>query len=254
MARKLAVVTGASSGIGAEFARRLARDYDLVLVARRRDRLEALAKELAAQYGTSAEVLTADLTDERDLGRVAERIEAEPRLALLVNNAGFGTRGLFWKQDVEGQARMHRLHIDATLRLSHAALRGMVARNAGGIINVASVAAFVRRTGSTSYGATKCWMVAFTEALHLELRSVGSAVKVQALCPGYTMSEFHDVLALERKTMAPRWLWLTAERVVGDSLDGLARGKVTVVPGLAYKAIVALMNVLPMRVRRGMAR
>ncbi|HTX78008.1 MAG TPA: SDR family oxidoreductase [Terracidiphilus sp.] len=253
MARSLAVITGASSGIGSVFARRLARDHDLLLVARRRDRLEELSKQLASG-GTSAEVLQADLTDEKDLRMVAERIESEPKLALLVNNAGFGTRGLFWKLDVEENARMHRLHIDATLRLSHAALRNMVARNAGGIVNVASVAAFVRRTGSTSYGATKCWMVALTEALHLELKSVGSAVKVQALCPGYTYSEFHDVLGLDRTTIAPRWLWLTAERVVEDSLKGLARGRVIVVPGVAYKAIVSLINVLPLRVRRGLTK
>lgn len=254
MARPLAVITGASSGIGSVFAWRLARDYDLLLVARRKDRLEELARELAAEFGTSAEVLQADLTDEQELRVVAERIEKEPRLALLVNNAGFGTRGLFWKMDVEENARMHRLHVDATLRLSHAALRNMVGRNAGGIVNVASVAAFVRRTGSVSYGATKCWMVALTEALHLELKSVGSAVRVQALCPGYTYSEFHDVLGLDRKTIAPQWLWLKAERVVEDSLNGLARGKVIVVPGAAYKAIVSLINVLPLRVRRAMTK
>lgn len=245
MARKLAMVTGASSGIGAVFARKLARDHDLVLVARRRERLEALAKELSAEAGTTAEVLAADLTDEAALRAVEERIAAEPRLALLVNNAGFGTRGLFWKSDLESQARMHRLHIDSTLRLSHAALRGMVERNAGGIINVASVAAFVQRSGSTSYGATKGWMVAFTEGLHLELKSAGSAVKVQALCPGYTLTEFHDVLNLDRKTMSPRWMWLNAERVVDDSLKGLERGKLIVVPGLPYKVAVALLTTMP---------
>ncbi len=245
MARPLAVVTGASSGIGTVFARRLARDYDLILVARRADRLEGLADELRAQYGISAGVLAADLTDEKELRAVAGRIAAEPRLALLVNNAGIGSRGLFWKMDVEENARMHRLHIDATLRLSHAALKGMVGRNAGAIINVASVAAFVRRTGSTSYGATKSWIAIFTEALHLELRSIGSAVKVQALCPGYTYSEFHDVLHLDRKTIAPDWLWLKADRVVDDSLKGLRRGKLYVVPGLPYKAVVALLTAMP---------
>lgn len=245
MVRQLAVVTGASSGIGMVFARRLAQDHDLLLVARREDRLETLADELRSQYGISAEVLAADLSDEQELKVVAGRIAAEPQLALLVNNAGFGTKGLFWRAEVEEQARMHRLHIDVTLRLSHAALRGMVDRNVGAIVNVASVAAFVRRTGSTSYGASKCWIAAFTEALHLELRSVGSAVKVQALCPGYTYSEFHDVLHLDRKTIAPRWAWLSAERVVDDSLKGLRRGKLFVVPGWPYKAVVALLTTMP---------
>jgi hypothetical protein len=236
------------------FARRLARDHDLLLVARRRERLEELGKGLSAEFGTTAEVLAADLTDEQDLQRVVARVEEEPRLALLVNNAGFGTRGLFWKLDVEEHVRMHRLHVDATLRLSHAALRKMVERNAGGIINVASVAAFVRRTGSTNYGATKCWVVAFSESLYLELKSIGSAVKVEALCPGYTWSEFHDVLGLDRKGIAPAWLWLRAERVVEDSLKGLRRGKVIVVPGMAYKAIVSVLNVLPLRVRRAVTK
>jgi len=245
MGRPLAVVTGASSGIGMVFARRLARDYDLLLVARRRDRLQELAEQLRAQCATTSEVLAADLTDEQELKAVAERIGAEPRLALLVNNAGVGSRGLFWKMDVEQNARMHRLHIDATLRLSHAALRGMVQRNAGAIINVASVAAFVRRTGSTSYGATKSWIAVFTEALHLELKSIGSAVKVQALCPGYTHSEFHDVLHLDRDTIAPRWAWLSAERVVDDSLNSLRPGKLFVVPGWHYKAVVALLTMTP---------
>lgn len=245
MARPLAVITGASSGIGMVFARRLARDYDLMLVARRKDRLEALAGELSAESGTVAEVLQADLTTEQDLRAVEERLAAEPRLALLVNNAGFGTRGLFWKLPVEDHLRMHRLHIDATLRLSHAALRGMVERNAGGIVNVASVASFVRRTGNASYGATKSWIAVFTEALYLELKSIGSAVKVQALCPGYTWSEFHEVLHLDRKSIAPRWAWLSAERVVDDSLRGLARGKLFVVPGWQYKAAVALLATMP---------
>ncbi|MFZ0393088.1 MAG: SDR family oxidoreductase [Terracidiphilus sp.] len=254
MTRPLAVVTGASSGIGTVFARRLARDYDLILVARRRDRLEELARELSAGTGAQVEALAADLTDEQDLKAVAVRIAAEPRLALLVNNAGFGSRGLFWKLDVEENARMHRLHIDATLRLSHAALRPMVERNAGAIVNVASVAAFVRRSGNTSYGASKCWIAAFTEALHLELRSVGSAVKVQALCPGYTHSEFHDVLGLDRRSIAPRWGWLTAERVVDDSLNGLRRGKLFVVPGWQYKAVVALLTTMPNWLRVALSR
>jgi short-subunit dehydrogenase len=167
MGKPLAVVTGASSGLGEVFARKLAAEYDLLLVARRKERLEALAAELTAQYGCEVAVLPADLTDEKDLAAVADRIAAEPTLALLVNNAGFGARGLFWESDLEVQEQMHRLHVMATVRLSHAALRNLVAKNAGGVINVASVAAFLQRAGSVSYGATKRWMVTFTEALYL---------------------------------------------------------------------------------------
>jgi short-subunit dehydrogenase len=144
---------------------------------------------------------------------------------------------------------MHRLHILATVRLSHAALRNLVGKNAGAIINVASVAAFVRRTGSASYSATKSWMTAFTEGLYLELKHVNSAVKVQALCPGFTWSEFHDRLHLDRTSIAgPAW-WLSAEAVVEDSLQSLSTGKLFVVPGWRYKAVVALFSKLPTSLR-----
>lgn len=235
-----ALVTGASAGIGATFARRLARDgYELILVARRRDRLEQLAQEIGG-----AEVLVADLTSDVDMKRVADRIAAETRLELLVNNAGFGVLGRFFEMSVESQDQMHRLHVLATLRLTHAALRGMVARNKGAVINVSSVAGFAQSPGSVSYGATKTWMNAFTEGVAMELRSIGSAVRVQSLCPGFTLSEFHDVAHVDRKTIPAR-LWMKAEDVVDASLDGLARGKIFVVPGNIYKVLVWVVSWLP---------
>ena len=245
MARTVAVITGASSGLGVVFARKLAAQHDLILVARRKEKLESLAAELTAQFGCAVEVLPADLTGEQDLTVVAERIAAEPGLALLVNNAGFGARGLFWESDLKVQEQMHRLHVAATVRLSYAALRNMVARNSGGIINVASVAAFWQRGGSVSYGATKRWMTTFTEGLYLDLKSFGSTVKLQALCPGYTYTEFHDTMKLDRTKMAPPSMWLNAEFVVDESLKALPQGKLLVVPGWRYKALVALASILP---------
>ena len=245
----MAVITGASSGLGVEFARKLAPDHDLLLIARRKDRLEALAAELRAQNGCAADVLAADLTDEKDLAVVADRIAGESNLGLLVNNAGFGSRGLFWELDVDVQEQMHRLHIMATIRLCHAALGNMVGRNSGAIINVASVAAFVCSPGSTSYAATKAWMKAFTEGLYLELKSIRSAVKVQALCPGFTYTEFHDTAKVDRNTRAAAWLWLQAEFVVDQSLKALAKGKLFVVPAWRYKAIVTLFTKLPAPLR-----
>ena len=240
-----ALVTGASAGIGAVFARKLARDgYDLILVARRRDRLEQLAHEIGG-----AEVIAADLANESDLQRVAERIAAEPRLELLVNNAGFGVMGPFWNAPLDGQEQMHRLHVLATVALTHAALRGMVARNKGAVINVSSVAGFALTPGSVSYGATKAWMNAFTEGLHMELSGAGSAVKVQALCPGFTLSEFHDVAHVDRKAIPGR-LWMKAEDVVDASLEGLAKGKLFVVPGGIYKALVFAVQSIPRRLYR----
>jgi len=239
MPKPLAAITGASAGLGAVFARKLtARGYDLLLIARRADRLTQLANEIGG-----AEPLAADLTVAADVERVAERL-GDPRLALLVNNAGFGVHGAFAGSPLEPQLQMHRLHVDCVLRLTHAALGGMVERKAGGIINVASVAGFLRSRGSVSYCATKSWMIAFTEALHLELRKTAPAVTVQALCPGFTYTEFHDAAHIDRGKI-PKWLWLSAERVVDASLTGLDRRKLMVVPGRRYQWIVAVTTKLP---------
>lgn len=167
--RPLALVTGASSGIGAVYAARLAaRGYDLLLVARRKERLGSLTTELREKYGVRAEALAADLASDADCARVAERLRGEPNLEFLVNNAGFGSLHRFWKEDLEGQERMHRLHVLATVRLTHAALRGMVARGKGRIVNVSSVSGFLQYIGGVSYSSTKAWMNSFTEGLYLE--------------------------------------------------------------------------------------
>jgi uncharacterized protein len=245
----LALVTGASAGIGATFARRLGgKGYKLILVARRRERLESLAQELGG-----AEVLAADLTREADLKRVEDRIAAAPNLELLINNAGFATAGRFFDIPVDAQDQMHRLHVIAILRLTHAALRGMVPRSKGGIINVSSVAGFGQSPGNTSYCATKAWINSFTEGLDLELKNAGSPVRVQALCPGFVISEFHDVLGMDRKRI-PSWMWMRAEVVVDQSLAGLDRGKLFVVPGGLYKVLVVVERWSPRWLVRAGAR
>ena len=248
--RPLAAITGASSGIGATFARKLAsRGYDLLLIARREDRLRALASELADTYHISAEALIADLTRQDDLERVAARIQSAPRLGLLVNNAGFGTLGYFFEIDVDGQEQMHRLHVLATVRLSHAALANLVPRRAGGIINVSSVAAFMIGSQNVSYCATKAWMNSFTAGLAAELSAKKSKVKVQALCPGFTLSEFHDTLNMDRRGV-PDSLWMTADFVVEQSLLGFDAGKLFVIPGWRYKLTVAAVKHLPAAILR----
>jgi short-subunit dehydrogenase len=238
--KPLALVTGASAGIGTVFARRLARDgYSLILVARRADRLEKLALELGG-----AEILPADLTAEEGLRRVEERIANAPNLEMLVNNAGFGIMGRFHQKPLQGFVEMHQLHVMAALRLCHAALRGMVERGSGAIINVSSVAGFTQSPGAVCYNATKAWMTSFTEGLYLDLLSARSPVKVQALCPGFTYSEFHDVISMNRETI-PKWLWCTAEEVVDASMKGLAKGKVIVIPRFRYRVLVALLRHIP---------
>jgi hypothetical protein len=249
LARTVVAITGASSGIGAAFARKLAPGHDLLLIARRKERLAELASELTATHPAQVEYLAADLASEEDLAAAAARIANEPRLTLLINNAGFGTKGRFWEASLESQEQMHKLHVMATVRLTHAALGNLVPRDMGGIINVASVAAFIHNPGSVSYSATKTWMTAFTEGLYLELRGKPSNVTVQALCPGFTYSEFHDTMAISRQRLAGPKFWLTAEEVVDASLDGLRRRKLFVIPGWRYRLLTAILSKLPTAVR-----
>jgi short-subunit dehydrogenase len=250
MTRGLAVVTGASSGIGETFARRLARDgYDLLLVARRRDRLETLAAELAGEHSVRAEALAADLTRDDDLRMLEERVAGSADLALLVNNAGFGIRGRFFQATIEDHDRMHRLHVIATMRLTWAALQQLVPKDAGGIINVASVAGFLASPGGVSYSATKAWMNTFSEGLWLDLRTRGSRVRVQALCPGFTYSEFHDTMGMDRASI-PRGWWTTSKFVVDAAMEGLAADRLFVIPGWRYKMLVGVMKYVPASLRR----
>ena len=237
MNKPVALITGASSGIGETFARKLAaRGYDLILVARREDRLRTLADGLPVD----CRIVAADLTTEDGLRSVEEAI-ADPRLDLLVNNAGFGTLKRFWVADFAGQEQMHKLHVMAAMRLTHAALRAMVPRDHGAVINVSSVSAFAQTEGNVSYSATKAWMNAFTQCLDIELRGAGSKVKVQALCPGFTFTEFHDTLGIDRKNI-PGVLWMKADDVVSASLRGLDRGDVIVIPGWIYKVGFAFIR------------
>jgi len=251
----LAVITGASSGIGATFARKLAaRGYNLLLVARREDRLRSIAEEIQQVHHVAAEPLAADLTIAPDRDRVAARIREAPDLGLLVNNAGFGTMGYFFETDVAGQERMHELHVLAIVSLTHAALKNLFPRGEAGtgVINVSSVAAFGASPQNVSYHATKAWINAFTEGLATELAGRSSPVRVQALCPGFTLSEFHDVLGMDRGTI-PGSLWMTTDFVVEESLRAFDRGKLIVVPGWRYKAIVAALKLIPAGLQRSLS-
>jgi len=242
--RPLAVITGATSGIGNVFARRLAASgHDLMLVARDEARLDAIAAELARAHGVRVEGVAADLSIDADIARVADRLRIESRLAMLVSNAGFGTRGTIETADPAGQARMLRLHVQATHELVHAALPGMLARRNGTIIVVASVASWSPTAGNVNYNATKVYQRMYCEALAHELVETG--VHVQALCPGFTYTEFHDRLGSGRKGI-PGWAWLPAERVVDESLaQARARGPVVCVPGKRFKLIVFLLKYAP---------
>jgi uncharacterized protein len=241
----LALITGASSGIGATFARKLAgRGYDLVLVARRQNQLEEHARAIQAAYPVHAEILPADLTVLEELRAVEERIAAAPNLEFLVNNAGFGTTGYFWTASLESQDAMHRLHILAPMRLAYRALQVMVPRARGSIVNVSSVSGFGQTPGSVSYSATKTWISSFTEGLYIELKSARCPIRVQALCPGFTLSEFHDTMHFDRKAI-PSFMWMSADEVVETSLLELERDHLFVVPGWKYKVLVGVMRSVP---------
>ena len=238
---KLAVITGASSGLGSVFARQLAaRGCRLLLVARRAARLEELSRTLS----TDTEIFACDLADPAQTEKLALHLRERGDVSLLVNNAGFGTLGKFHETDYGRQADMVQVHVLATMRLTRAVLPAMIQTRGGAIINVSSVAAYFRSAGNVSYCATKGWMNDFTEGLRLELDGIGSPVVVQALCPGFTYTEFHDTMGVNRARI-PKWLWMPAEYVVDQSLDALETRKLFVIPNWKYRAAAAVSSLLP---------
>jgi hypothetical protein len=229
-----ALITGASAGLGAEYARQLAEQgYHLVLTARRLEKLIALSNQLEKRYGVTVQPLSADLSQDEGIRLVEQRIRELPDLEILVNNAGFGLQSSFETNSVEDSLRMIQVHINAAVRLAHAVLPNMRRRKQGWIINVSSLSAFLP-VRNVSYSATKAFLVNFSEALETDL--IGSGVHAQALCPGFTHTEFHDSPGLSeiRRTL-PAWLWMKADNVVRDSLRSLPRNTVIVVPGWHYK-------------------
>jgi uncharacterized protein len=249
--RPLAAVTGASSGLGAVFARKLASlGFDLILTARRADRLIDLAEEIRARFGAESDVQPADLARDADVTRLADHLAGQSDLEVLVNNAGFGTLGLFHETDRAGQDAMARVHVLAPLRITHAVLPNLLRRGRGSIINVASVAAFFRSPANVAYCSTKAWLKEFTEGLAIELE--GTGVRPIALCPGLTYSEFHDRLGVDRATVDDAW-WLTAEFVVDQCFGDLDRGRILSIPGLRYKFLVLLARTLPRKLLNAMA-
>ena len=241
-----ALVTGATAGIGREFALQLAaRGDDLVLVARDVNRLEALAAELRATRGVEVEVLPADLSDRAATARVAERLaEADRPIDLLVNNAGFGMKKSFLAAELAEEEAMFDVLCRAVLVLSHAAGRAMKARGQGQIINVSSVAGWI---ASGTYSAAKSWVTVFSEGLAGEL--AGSGVTVTALCPGFTRTEFH-ARAKIRDDAFPGFMWLDASRLVRECLEDADKGRVISVPSVLYKGLHLATKIAPRRLLR----
>jgi short-subunit dehydrogenase len=238
-----ALVTGPTAGIGKAFARRLAADgHALVLVSRDRTRLDELAGTLRTTYGVGVEVLVADLATDEGCRAAEERLAEGDPVDLLVNNAGYTVNRRFVTGDIDGEERMLRVLVRAVLRLSRAALPGMVERGHGAIVNVSSVSGFVPQG---TYSAAKAWCTTFSQGLAADV--AGTGVQVLALCPGFTRTEFHERAGIDMRR-TPDWLWLDADDVVSDALTALARGQVVCVPGLQYKTLVAVARRLPFRV------
>ncbi len=254
--RPLALITGASAGIGAEFARQLAAaGHDLALVARRRERLEALGRELAAGHGIDYVAIEADLAEPGAPAAAFDAATAGGRTVdVLINNAGYAIAGHYHASAWEDQARFLKVMVDVVCELSHRALPGMHAAGAGRIVNVASLAGIAPGSaGHTLYAASKAFLIKFSESLAMESADFG--VRVQALCPGFTYSEFHDVVGTrDIVSRLPRWMWMKADDVVAFSLEQLAdpRAPVMVVPGRANRLIAMLARKLPYRTAFGL--
>jgi uncharacterized protein len=236
-----ALVTGATAGIGLAFARRLAADgHDLVLVARDQQRLDVVADELRTAYGRSVETLSADLTDRAAMQRVADRLADPGRpVDVLVNNAGFGLGRGFLRAEVADEERLLDIHCRAVLVLTHAAAGAMAERRSGTIINVSSVSGFA---AMGTYSAVKAWATAFSEAVAGQLAPHG--VRVTAVCPGFTRTEFHERGGMDMSSL-PEFGWLDADDVVDEALADVAKGKVVSVPSKRFKTLVLALRHLP---------
>ncbi len=255
-ARCCALVTGASAGIGEAYARALAgQGFDLVLVARRGERLAALAAALRRAHGIEVLCVVEDL----GVAAAAERVlaavsEAGLRVDYLVNNAGFGVPGSYHDQPWETHAHTLEVMVTAVAALTHGCLAGMRERGYGRIVNVASVAGLLPGSpGHTLYEAVKAWMVCFSESLAFE--NAGTGVNVCALCPGFTWSEFHDVTGTrEQVSRFPGFMWWQAEDVVAEGIEAVEQGRPVHVPGRVYRAIVWLFRILPRPLARALIR
>jgi short-subunit dehydrogenase len=244
-----ALVTGATAGLGACFARRLAAEgRDLVLVARTVQRLDELAADLRHRYPIDVEVLPADLSTADGCAAVAERIgQADKPIDTLINNAGLGLYRPFGEASLADELGMLDLNVRAVLQLSHAAVAAMRPRGRGEIVNVSSVAGFVPRGSVATYAAGKAWVTAFSEGLSLLLADAG--VRVTAICPGFTHTEFHSRAEADM-TSIPAWMWLEADRVVAEGLADARAGRPVSVPGKRYRALLVPVKLLPRSVIR----
>ena len=236
-----ALITGATAGIGAAYAKLLAKEgFDLVLVARDLPRLKGVAKELSNLYKIKAETIKADLTKPAQLAKVEKRLANNSKpIEVLINNAGFGLKDSFLVSNLAREQELLDVLVTAPMRLSHAVLPGMIKRNSGSIVNVSSVASFI--AGGT-YSAAKSYLTVFSEYLHTELRDTN--IKVSALCPGFTRTEFHARGKMKMSGL-PNYMWTTVDQVVAKSWRYVKAGKVICIPGWQYMLLSSIARIAP---------
>ncbi|MEI8054815.1 MAG: SDR family NAD(P)-dependent oxidoreductase [bacterium] len=235
MQRQIALITGATSGIGAAFARNFAsKNYDLIITGRRVNKIKALAQELQAKYNINVEVIIIELTNACDLALLIQKVKEQKNLSVLVNNAGFGSRNNFNASDITVWGNMLKVHAEAVMQLTHAALPNMLAKNSGTIINVSSILAFFPYRKHAMYTATKAFINLFTKTIAKELKNTG--IRVQALCPGLTATDFHMQMGVSHGFIKP----MQPDVVVAKSLKHLKKNKTVCIPGFLNKLIVML--------------
>ncbi|URZ08258.1 SDR family NAD(P)-dependent oxidoreductase [Clostridium felsineum] len=245
--KKTALITGATSGIGEEFARRFGKlGYDLIITGRRENKMKIVADEIKKESNVKVDIIIVELSDEKELENLIKVIENK-RIDILVNNAGFGVSNFYDKEHIENFINMEIVHVKVPMRITYTVLKGMIERNDGVVINVSSESAFLPMPQNTVYASTKAFLKIFTEGLNLEVKARGKNIKFQALCPGFTKTDFHEKMGIEKSSQVDRGIikWRTPKYIVDYSLKMLKKDKVICVPGIENRILIRLLSLLP---------
>jgi uncharacterized protein len=245
MENKTAVITGATSGIGAAYAKRFAGEgYDLIITGRREEKIEALAEKIREEYHVDVKVILAELSEKEGIHKVIEAMR-EKRVEILVNNAGFGANSLFYECDLEIAEQLANVSVIAPMELIRAVLSDMVKRKSGTIINISSESVYMIVPKNSVYSGSKAFLKSFTEGLHVDL--IGTGVRVQAVCPGLTHTDFHEKMGMDKSRQANKGIvsWMSPDEVVSCSLKDLQKGKVICIPGLHTKLMTHMLSLFP---------
>jgi len=248
MQNSTAVITGATSGIGAAYAKKFAeKGYDLIITGRRQEKIEALANEVRNSQNVQVEVVLAELSEKEGVHKVIEKMQGK-KVDILVNNAGFGDKNLFQDCHLDVAMQMAKVNVLAPMELIRTVLPGMIERKCGTIINISSSSVYLVVSKNSVYSGVKAFLKTFTEALHMDL--MGTNVKVMTVCPGLTHTDFHEKMGIDKSKQTDRGLlsWMSCEEVVNSSLKDLEKGKVICIPGMKNKLLIRLLNLLPKKI------